>query len=171
MFGRRKPLPALNLRRKRTRLPSYVSFNNGRIAGEYTDREVKQLGLRPELAKAIEHAIRLEATLVIAHMGRLVSNVPVTRLLVGKPSGLRLPGQPRHPPAVDQPCCEHGRRGNPQTQRPGQDQPGGGEGPGREARFRTILGSRRRTICGEPTRPSPPPRRRNARASATPTPS
>ena len=31
---------------------------SGRIAGEYTDREGKQRGQRPELAKAIEHAVR-----------------------------------------------------------------------------------------------------------------
>ena len=62
-----------------------VSYNNGRgqgrIIAEYTDRETKLRGHRPELAKAIEHAIRSEATLVIAHLGRLARNVPVTRML------------------------------------------------------------------------------------------
>jgi len=60
----------------------FVSFHGGRIAGEYTDRETKLRGHRPELAKAIDHAIRLEGTLVIAHLGKLARNVPVTRMLL-----------------------------------------------------------------------------------------
>lgn len=64
----------------------FVSFGAGegpgRIVGEYTDRETHRRGERPELAKAIEHAIRAEATLVIVHLGRLARNVPVTRMLL-----------------------------------------------------------------------------------------
>ena len=64
----------------------FVSYNNGqgqgRIIAEYTDKETKLRGHRPELAKAIEHAIRSEATLVIAQLGRLARNVPVTRMLL-----------------------------------------------------------------------------------------
>ena len=64
----------------------FVSFGAGegpgRIVGEYTDRETHRRGERPELAKAIEHAIRAEATLVIVHLGRLGRNVPVTRMLL-----------------------------------------------------------------------------------------
>ena len=78
----KKTPSSVDLTTQKNNVAQHVSFNNGRIAGEYTDREAKQIGQRPELAKAIEHAIRLEATLVIAHLGRLVSNVPVTRLLL-----------------------------------------------------------------------------------------
>lgn len=64
----------------------FVSFGAGegpgRIVGEYTDRETHRRGERPALAKAIEHAIRVEATLVIVHLGRLARNVPVTRMLL-----------------------------------------------------------------------------------------
>jgi DNA invertase Pin-like site-specific DNA recombinase len=64
----------------------FVSYNNGkgqgRIIAEYTDKETKLRGHRPELAKAIDHALRSEATLVICHLGRLARNVPVTRMLL-----------------------------------------------------------------------------------------
>ena len=66
-------------------MASFVSYNKGqgqgRIIAEYTDKETKLRGHRPELAKAIEHAIRSEATLVIVQLGRLARNVPVTRML------------------------------------------------------------------------------------------
>jgi DNA invertase Pin-like site-specific DNA recombinase len=60
----------------------FVSYNDGQIVAVYTDEEKKQRGDRPELKKAIEHASRSEAVLVIAHLGRLARNVPVTRLLL-----------------------------------------------------------------------------------------
>ncbi len=73
---------SVELATQKDKVANFVSFHGGRIAGEYADREAKQRGQRPELAKAIEHAIRLKATLVIAHMGKLVRNVPVTRMLL-----------------------------------------------------------------------------------------
>jgi len=78
----KKTPSSVELATQKDAVASFVSFHGGRIAGEYTDREAKQRGQRPELAKAIEHAIRLKATLVIAHMGKLVRNVPVTRMLL-----------------------------------------------------------------------------------------
>ena len=64
----------------------FVTYNNGHgqgeVIAEFADKETKKLGQRPELAKAIEHAIRSEATLVICHLGRLARNVPVTRMLL-----------------------------------------------------------------------------------------
>jgi len=59
----------------------YVAYNDGRVIASYTDTEGKQ-GRRPEFPKAVEHAIRSEGVLVIAHLGRLSRNVPVTRLLL-----------------------------------------------------------------------------------------
>ena len=60
----------------------FVRCNGGRLIAAYTDREKKRRGDRPELAKAIEHACRSEATLVIPFLGRLVRNAPVTQLLL-----------------------------------------------------------------------------------------
>jgi DNA invertase Pin-like site-specific DNA recombinase len=64
----------------------FVTYNNGQgqgeVIAEFADKETKKLGQRPELAKAIEHAIRSEATLLIVHLGRLARNVTVTRMLV-----------------------------------------------------------------------------------------
>ena len=82
----KKSPSSVDLATQKDEIARFVTYENkqglGRIVGEYTDREVKQRGHRPELAKAIEHALRLEATLVIAHFGRLVRNVPVTRMLL-----------------------------------------------------------------------------------------
>lgn len=78
----KKTPSSVDLTTQKDRVANHVSFNGGRIAGEYTDREKKLRGDRPELAKAIEHAIRLKATLVIAHLGKLVRNVPVTQMLL-----------------------------------------------------------------------------------------
>jgi DNA invertase Pin-like site-specific DNA recombinase len=59
----------------------FISHNGGRLLAAYTDRENKR-GDRPEFAKAVEHAIRSDAVLVIAHLGRLSRNVPFTHLLL-----------------------------------------------------------------------------------------
>ena len=81
----RKSPSRVEINTQETEVARFVSYNNGqgqgRIIAEYTDKETKLRGHRPELAKAIEHAIRSEATLVIAHLGRLARNVPVTRML------------------------------------------------------------------------------------------
>ena len=78
----RKSPSRVELTTQQTEVARFVSYSGGRIVAEYTDKEKKQRGDRPELAKAIEHAIRLEATLVIAHFARLARNVPVTRMLL-----------------------------------------------------------------------------------------
>ena len=83
----KKTPSSVELTAQKVEVANFVNFHGGRIAGEYTDREAKQRGERPELAKAVEHAIRLKATLVIAHLGRLASNVPVTRLLLEASQG------------------------------------------------------------------------------------
>lgn len=57
-----------------------VSYNQGQIIGTYTEKEAKHTQ-RPELVRAIEHALRSDAALVIGHLGRLARNIPVTRLL------------------------------------------------------------------------------------------
>jgi DNA invertase Pin-like site-specific DNA recombinase len=69
------------IRVQKNEVARFVSYNGGRIIAEYTDRENNR-GDRPEFAKAVEHALRSEATLVIAHFGRLSRNVPATRLLL-----------------------------------------------------------------------------------------
>ena len=82
----RKSPSRVEITTQETEAARFVSYNNGqgqgRIIAEYTDKETKLRGHRPELAKAIDHAIRSEATLVICHLGRLARNVPVTRMLL-----------------------------------------------------------------------------------------
>lgn len=77
----KKTPSSVDLATQKKEAANFVSLHGGRIAGEYADREVKHRGQRPELAKAIEHAIRSEATLVIAHLGRLSCNILATRML------------------------------------------------------------------------------------------
>jgi len=89
----KKTPSSVELKTQKDEVANFVSFHEGRIAGEYADREGKLRGERPELVKAIDHAIRLEATLVIAHLGRLVSNVPVTRMLLEASQGRESQGE------------------------------------------------------------------------------
>jgi DNA invertase Pin-like site-specific DNA recombinase len=62
-----------------------VQFNEGVVLSSYTEKEQRWTDpqdVRPELAKAIEHAIRSEATIVVAFLGRLGRNVPFTRAML-----------------------------------------------------------------------------------------
>jgi len=59
----------------------FVAYNGGRIIATYTDREGKH-ERRTEFPKAVQHALSFDGVLVIAHLGRLARNVPVTRLLL-----------------------------------------------------------------------------------------
>jgi DNA invertase Pin-like site-specific DNA recombinase len=59
----------------------FVNYNEGKVIATYTEKEGK-VNRRPEFAKAIEHALRAEATLVIVRLGRLARNIPVTRALL-----------------------------------------------------------------------------------------
>ena len=62
----------------------FVAFNGGKILRSYTEKEdlpTRRPIERVELAKAIEAAVRSNAVLVIAHLGRLVKNAAVTRAL------------------------------------------------------------------------------------------
>ena len=54
----KKTPSSVELTTQKDEVANFVSFHGGRIAGEYTDREGKQRGDRPELAKAIDHARR-----------------------------------------------------------------------------------------------------------------
>jgi DNA invertase Pin-like site-specific DNA recombinase len=71
----------VELAEQRTEAERLVSYNKGRIIAAYTDKEGKH-GKRTEFPKAVEHALRSEATLVVCHLGRLARNVPVTRTLL-----------------------------------------------------------------------------------------
>jgi DNA invertase Pin-like site-specific DNA recombinase len=63
----------------------FVAFNKGRIIETYTEDEdppyIKRPIKRPELRKAIEHAVRSKAVLVIGHLGHLIKNLSVMRAL------------------------------------------------------------------------------------------
>ncbi len=78
----RKSHSRVELATQKSEAARFVSYNGGQIIGEYTDRETKLRGHRPELAKAVQHALRSAATLVIPNLARLARNVPVTRLLL-----------------------------------------------------------------------------------------
>ena len=71
----------VDLAAQREEAERFVSYNNGRIIATYTEKEGKH-NRRTEFPKAVEHALRSEATLVVCHLGRLARNVPATRLLL-----------------------------------------------------------------------------------------
>ena len=82
----KKSPSSVELATQKTEAARFVTYNNGqgkgKIIAEYADREIAQRCPRPELAKAINHAIRANATLLISHLGRLARNVPVTQMLL-----------------------------------------------------------------------------------------
>jgi len=71
----------VELAEQREEAERFVSYNKGRITATYTDKEGKH-DHRTEFPKAVDHALRSDATLVICHLGRLARNVPVTRRLL-----------------------------------------------------------------------------------------
>jgi DNA invertase Pin-like site-specific DNA recombinase len=87
----RKTSVSTDLSQQLVQVNRFVQLNEGRIIATYTEKERKATD-RPELKKAIAHALRSEATLVIARFGRLSCNVPVTHALMES--------------AVDFACCD-----------------------------------------------------------------
>ncbi len=74
--------PALSA--QETEAKRHVAYNEGVIVGTYTEREQRwpdPRNARPELKKAIEHALRADATILVGFLGRLARNVPFTRAL------------------------------------------------------------------------------------------
>jgi DNA invertase Pin-like site-specific DNA recombinase len=65
----------LGLEAQRTALEAYAKQTGGLLAMVYTEVESGKLADRPELAKALAHAKRSKATLVVAKLDRLARNV------------------------------------------------------------------------------------------------
>jgi DNA invertase Pin-like site-specific DNA recombinase len=65
----------LGLEGQRTAVEAYAQQNGTRVAGWYTEVESGKLADRPELAKALAHARRSKARLVVAKLDRLARNV------------------------------------------------------------------------------------------------
>lgn len=65
----------LGLDAQKSAVATFAKGNNGRILASYTEIESGKRADRPELAKALTHAKRSSATLVVAKLDRLARNV------------------------------------------------------------------------------------------------
>jgi DNA invertase Pin-like site-specific DNA recombinase len=75
------------LEEQKTEIARHVSYNHGRIAGEYlageyTEEDVSWRSTWPRLAEAIALTKRVQGTLIIARADRLVHNSAFTRMLL-----------------------------------------------------------------------------------------
>ena len=65
----------LGMEGQRTAVEEFARQNGSRVAGWYTEVESGKRADRPELARALGHAKRSKATLVVAKLDRLARNV------------------------------------------------------------------------------------------------
>ena len=72
----------LGLEAQRKAVADYAERSGGKIESSYTEVESGKRADRPELAKAIAHARRSKATLVIAKLDRLARNVAFVSALM-----------------------------------------------------------------------------------------
>ena len=63
-------------------IKAYAASVGGEVAGHYTEVESGKRADRPELAKAVAHAKRAKARLVIAKLDRLARNVAFVSALM-----------------------------------------------------------------------------------------
>ena len=75
------------LEEQKTEIARHVSYNHGRIAGEYlageyTEEDVSWRSTWPKLAEAIALTKQVQGTLIIAKADRLVHNAAFTRMLL-----------------------------------------------------------------------------------------
>ena len=68
-------ISGLGLEAQRTAVESYATQNGAKVAGLYVEVESGKKADRPQLAKALAHAKRSKATLVVAKLDRLSRNV------------------------------------------------------------------------------------------------
>ena len=72
----------LGLQGQKSAVSDYVSQHLGNLVGEYQEVESGKSKTRPELLKAIAHAKRSKAILVVAKLDRLARNVAFTSALM-----------------------------------------------------------------------------------------
>src|SRR5476651_1137651 len=72
----------LGLEGQETAIKAYAQQTGGKVVAMYTEIESGKRADRPELAKALAHARRAKATLVVAKLDRLARNVAFTSALV-----------------------------------------------------------------------------------------
>ena len=72
----------LGLEGQRAAVEAYAREKGARVAAWYTEVESGKLANRPELAKALTHAKRSKATLVVAKLDRLARNVAFTSAIM-----------------------------------------------------------------------------------------
>jgi DNA invertase Pin-like site-specific DNA recombinase len=72
----------LGLEAQQAAVDAFASQHDARILCPYTETETGKRADRPELAKAIAHAKRARATLVVAKLDRLARNVAFTSTLM-----------------------------------------------------------------------------------------
>jgi DNA invertase Pin-like site-specific DNA recombinase len=78
----RQGASGLGLEAQQAAIQAYAQSAGGDVAGAYTEVESGKRADRPELAKAVAHAKRVKARLVIAKLDRLARNVAfVSRLM------------------------------------------------------------------------------------------
>lgn len=72
----------LGLQGQKSAVTDYISQHSGYLVAEYREVESGKSKTRPELLKAISHAKRSKATLVVAKLDRLARNVAFTSALM-----------------------------------------------------------------------------------------
>jgi len=72
----------LGLDGQRNAVEAHIASNPGTLVGQYTEIESGKNSARPEIAKAIAHAKRSKAQIVVAKLDRLARNVAFTSALM-----------------------------------------------------------------------------------------
>jgi DNA invertase Pin-like site-specific DNA recombinase len=79
---RKQEKSGLGLEGQKAAVTEFVDRQCARVLATYTETETGKRADRPELAKAIAHAKRARATLVVAKLDRLARNVAFTAALM-----------------------------------------------------------------------------------------
>jgi DNA invertase Pin-like site-specific DNA recombinase len=79
---KRQGRSGLGLEAQQAAVAEYARQHNAKVLASYTEVETGKRSDRPELAKAIAHAKRTRATLVVAKLDRLARNVAFTSKLM-----------------------------------------------------------------------------------------
>jgi DNA invertase Pin-like site-specific DNA recombinase len=88
---------------QKTALEDFARHTSGKIIAEYREVETGKRKDRPELAKALAHARRSKATLVVAKLDRLARNVAFTSALMESGADFVACDNPHAKPSVNFP--------------------------------------------------------------------